>query len=429
MEPTYITLQNGGVLIYIATERFKSELLSLTFTVPLLPEAAQQNAMVQALSRRGTARYPSQLLISRHLDDLYSTAIGTGNRRTGDMQTLSFTADFLGARFVGGGMGLLPEAARMLEELLYHPYFDETGAYHAPFVESEKQVLSDAIAARINAPRSYARMRCRELLCAGEPYALSVIGEADTVAAMTPQTLAARHGALVAAAAPVFCYVGATPAAEVSALLSAVFDREFADPLPVKTDFHAHSGAPVTATEEMPLAQGKLSLGFRTALTEKDALSPALVVMNEIFGGSPASKLFLNVRERRSLCYHCSSTLDIYKGVLFADCGMRASNRAVAEEAMLAEFAALARGEISETELDAAKRSLENAYRQSHDSPAALSRFHTGRMLVGKPECVDTWREAISRVGRDEVVAAAETVAHGATFFLAGSAEEGEVEE
>ena len=191
---------------------------------------------------------------------------------------------------------------------------------------------------------------------------------------------------------------------------------------------HAHRGAPRVSTEEMPLAQGKLSLGFRTDITPKDDLSAALVVMNEIYGGSPASKLFMNVRERRGLCYSCASSLDIYKGVLFADCGMRSDNRAVCEEAMLSEFAALARGEITDTELEAAKRALANAYRQSHDSAAALARFHVGRLLVDKFEPVDEWRETISRVTRADVVAAAQRVAEGACFFLDGTLDEGESE-
>lgn len=425
MRPVVSALQNGARLVYIRTDRFKSELLSMTATMPLAAATAQENAMVQALARRGTARHPSQLLLNRHLDSMYSTCISTANRRTGDLQTLSLTADFLGARFVGGGAGLLPEVTRVLAELWQTPCTDESGAYLTAYVESEKQVLRDAIRARINAPRTYARSKCRALLCKDEPYALSLIGEADTVDALNGKALAARHQALLSAVAPVFCYVGATPAHEVAAILENCFDA-FTAPTPFATDFHAHVGAPVTATEEMPLAQGKLSIGFRTDITPKDGLSAALVVMNEIYGGSPASKLFMNVRERRSLCYSCASSLDIYKGVLFADCGMRAENRAVCEEAMLAEFAALARGEITDTEFEAAKRALVNAYRQSHDSAASLARFHVGRILVDKPEFVDDWRAQIARVTKEDVVAAASRVAEGACFFLNGTLDEGE---
>ena len=52
----------------------------------------------------------------------------------------------------------------------------------------------------------------------------------------------------------------------------------------------------------------------------RDREYPALVLCNAIFGGTPLSKLFLNVREKLSLCYYASSMLEKLKGpgVLFA---------------------------------------------------------------------------------------------------------------
>ena len=53
---------------------------------------------------------------------------------------------------------------------------------------------------------------------------------------------------------------------------------------------------------------------------------PALYVFNELFGGSPSSRLFLNVREKHSLCYYVSSLLDIRKGLLLVSSGVQAQN-------------------------------------------------------------------------------------------------------
>ncbi len=429
MEPMILPVRPHGKLIYIATDRFKSELLSLSFFVPLDSATAQQNAMVTALSRRGTVTYPTQALLNRRLDEMYSTAISTANRRTGDMQMLSFTADFLGARYVRGGRGLLPEVVSVLAELVKAPLLDSEGNYIAAFVEGEKQVLTDAIRAAINNPRGYAHAECRKLLCEGEPYGISLIGEKDTVAALTPAALAARYRALQREIAPVFCYVGSTPAGEVLALLEAAFGSLGGNAAPYAATVKAHVGEVRRGEMEMPLQQGKLSLGLRTDIRASDPLAPALMLVNEIYGGSPASKLFMNVREKMSLCYHCSSALDLYKGVLFASSGMKVANRAVAEEAMLAEFSALQKGNISKTELVAAKNALENTYRAAYDNPAVLSRFYAGRVAAGVLQTVDSWREKLLRVTRGEIVAAANRIKLGAVFFLKGTAEEGEAQE
>jgi len=242
---------------------------------------------------------------------------------------------------------------------------------------------------------------------------------------LNPNTLCARYRALMGEITPIFAYVGVAPAVEVVSLLEEAFGTLGKNQTTYTADLHAHVGEVRRATREMPVEQGKLALGFRTHIAPNDRLAPALLLANEIYGGSPASKLFLNVREKRSLCYHCSSTLDLYKGVLFASSGMKSENRTVTEEAMLAEFAALQKGEISDVELHAAKKALSNTYRTALDNPAALSRFYGGRLLAGADLSLDGWRERIAATTREEIAEAASHIRLGSIFFIKGTEGEG----
>lgn len=53
----------------------------------------------------------------------------------------------------------------------------------------------------------------------------------------------------------------------------------------------------------MDVTQGKLAMGFRCATDD----IPAMILANLLFGGTSNSKLFMNVREKLSLCYYASS--------------------------------------------------------------------------------------------------------------------------
>lgn len=415
-------------LFCIPTDRFKSEYFSLRFTVPLRAETAQKNALAVAVLGRGTKHFPTKLALNRYLDELYSTAISTRNQRLGDMQCIGLAADFLGARYVGGGDGLLPQIISIMAELLYAPVMQD-GLFCDEYVESEKNNLRDAIRAAINNPRSYALSKCRKLLCGGEPYALSLFGEEGTVDDITAVTLTERYHTLLGEIVPTFFYVGNTDPVKVAALIKAHFPSFEILPAPYAASVKMGEGKPVLAQEDMPLCQGKLSIGFRSDVSLGHRLAPAMLLLNEIYGGSPASKLFLNVRERRSLCYHCSSSVDLYKGVLFANAGMTPENRVLTEEAMLQEFSAIAKGNISKTELEAAHCSLAHSYRQVFDNPAALSDFYAGRDLIGSVDTVEDFRDAVSRVTRDDVIETAEHLRHGATFFLKGTLDGEEDEE
>ena len=344
------------------------------------------------------------------------------------MQCIGLAADFLGARYVGGGLGLLPQIVSIMAELLYAPAM-QGGLFSDEYVESEKNNLRDAIRSAINNPRSYALSKCRKLLCCGEPYALSLFGEEQTVADINAAILTERYHALLREIVPTFFYVGNTDPVKVADLIMGQFPLFDASPAAYTAIVKRGEGEIVSAQEEMPLCQGKLSIGFRSDVSLLHPLAPATLLLNEIYGGSPASKLFLNVRERRSLCYHCSSSVDLYKGVLFANAGMTPENRKQTEQAMLQEFSSLAKGNITQVEFEGAHRSLAHSYQQVFDNPAALSDFYAGRDLIGLPDTVEDFRDAVSRVTREDVIEAAEHMRQGATFFLKGTLEGEEGEE
>lgn len=417
----------SSVLFCITTDRFKSEYFSLRYMLPLTSETAQEFTLLPAVLGRGTVKYPTKLIINRRLDELYSTTVSVHNQRIGDMHCIGFCADLLGSRFVGGRYGVLPEVIEILAELLYSPAL-VNGSFRADYVESEKGHLADGIRAAINNPRGYAASKCRKLLCEGEPFALSLLGSEQTVGKITAEALTARYDAFLKDAVPTFFYVGATSPDDVAAMIGNAFPTFENTGFPYFATVKKGEGEVLCGEEEMPLCQGKLSLGFRTDISVGHRLAPAMLMLNEIYGGSPASKLFLNVRERRSLCYHCSSGADLYKGVMFANAGMTAENRRITEEAMLEEFYALSRGQISDTELEAAQRSLDHSYRQTLDNPAALADFYASRALCGNKDTLDSFHAAVNAVDKTAVIEAAEHVRHGAVFFLNGTldAEEGE---
>ena len=52
--------------------------------------------------------------------------------------------------------------------------------------------------------------------------------------------------------------------------------------------------------EELPVAQAKLVMGFRTGIFQPQKEVAAMRMAMTIFGGTPSSKLFVNVRESRA---------------------------------------------------------------------------------------------------------------------------------
>ena len=84
----------------------------------------------------------------------------------------------------------------------------------------------------------------------------------------------------------------------------------------------------------------------------------AIKVMTAIFGSGTFSKLFMNVREKLSLCYYCSARLINSKGIIAVQSGVETENIEKALEAIRNELNQVRLGNFSDEDINAAKLSL-----------------------------------------------------------------------
>ena len=172
----------------------------------------------------------------------------------------------------------------------------------------------------------------------------------------------------------------------------------------------------------MPVSQGKLALGFSTgavASADND-VSYTAIMLNEILGGSASSKLFLNVREKLSLCYYCSSSYSNFSGVMLISSGFEFKNYEVARKAIFEQIEDIKNGKISDAEFLAAQRSITSSYRQLYDSPFDLQAFFGDRALFGITDGIEEAIEKILAVTKKDISALASNIKHESSYFIEG---------
>ena len=123
-----------------------------------------------------------------------------------------------------------------------------------------------------------------------------------------------------------------------------------------------------------------------------------------------------------SLCYYCSSSFSTYSGIMTVSSGIEVKNFEAVRAAVIDQLEQIKKGNISESELYAAKRSIENAYRQLYDSPFDLQSFYSGRMLFGITDTIEDCREKLMSVSLEQIVSLANKVTLDALFFVEGTA-------
>ena len=414
-----IELLPGVTLRCFPDHRFKQGSLSIQFLRPLCEEEAALNAMIPVVLLRGCQSAPDLQAITLRLDDLYGASIGALVRKVGDYQTTGLTCGFIADDFTLDGEALLPLVAEFVKELLFEPLLED-GVFCEDFVESEKKNLISAIESQLNNKRSYAMARMMEQMCKNDPFGTPRLGRVKDVEAIDAKTLY-RHYQKVLRESPVeLFYVGKQSPALVASLLRPIFETVVRQPISMapQTPFR---GSPTGRHEEtMDVAQGKLVMGFTVPVTIRDPRFTAVQVFNTIFGSGMTSKLFMNIREKMSLCYDIGSGYHGSKGIIAVSSGIDFDKEELVKEKILEQLDACQKGQISEEELAAAKEALCSSLASTHDSPGAIESYYANGALSGLTETPERYAEKVLAVTREDVAAVAQEIKLHTVYFLKG---------
>ena len=399
--------------------RFKQGCLSFQLVRQMDGNEAHFNALIPAVLLRATNTHPDLRSITEHLDQLYGASVSTLVRRVGDYQTVGLYCGFMDDRFALPGEQVLSGMTDFLTELLLESPVQD-GGFLTDIVEGEKKNLIATIDSELNDKRAYAMSRLMKTMCSRDSFGLPRLGEKEQVAAITPRQLYDHYHKILRESPIQIFYVGSAESAEIARMLQplAVKLGSRSGILMPQTPFRDEGGKDVT--EAMDVSQGKLCMGFSTSITNRDPEFPAMQLLNTIFGAGMTSKLFMNVRERLSLCYSVGSGYYGSKGIVTVAAGIDFDKEQLTREEILRQLAECKNGNISQEELTAAKEALLSSLRATHDSPGAIEGYYATAALSGMGLSPAEYMAAVEAVELSQVVAAARSVTLHSTYFLKG---------
>ena len=413
-------LSPGVYLNYIHATKFKNGLLSAQLVTPLAAETAAPGALLPAVLRRGTERCRDMRALSCALDLLYGAGLSYTVRKKGENQCFGFVMSFIDDQYALGGEKLLEPSADLLGEVLLRPV-TANRAFLPLYVNGEKDNLIDAIRSIMDDKRDYADKRLMEEMCRGERYGVPRLGTEKAVAALNGKSLYDFYqNALMHARLELF-YCGSAEILRVEdALRHALAGLPHGERIaPVAAEHVAAPQQPRYHTESMDVTQGKLSMGFRAATEDQHAM----MLANLIFGGYSNSKLFLNVREKLSLCYYASSGYHRSKGIITVSSGVEFADYQRAHDEILAQLESVQLGDFEPWELDGAKGVLISAVRSREDSGSRMEENSLGQAATGLWETEDELIAALSAVTPERIAAAAKSMTLDTVYFLKGEDE------
>ena len=414
-----IEIASGVQLKYIETDKFKTNYFSFNFISPLSNKKAHFNALIPLVLMRGSNKYKTQSEINKRLQYLYSGDVAARNDSFGEYQIIGFKANMLDNRFAND-TDITMETVSLICSLLFDPLL-ENGKFTEAYTKGEKLNLVDIIESERNNKTRHSIIRLTEEMCANEVFGVSKLGEIENVKKITSKSLYEAYLQMLATYPVEIYFVGKCDINALASLLKKQFVNITRSVIKIpmaKTIEKAPEVKRVVDTENVK--QGKLCLGFRTGYKVEENKYYLMQLFNEVFGGSPTSKLFVNVREKMSLCYYCRSIINQRNGIMKVASGIEFDNKEIAEKAIIDQLDQIKKGNITEEEFESAKKSIRNGYLQIYDSAESMETwtFYRG-ICQSKSTPLDECNK-INTATIDDIKSVAEKMTLDTVYFLKG---------
>lgn len=418
-----IPVCEGVNFSYIHEDKFKTSRISFTMFLPLDSSTAAANAVLSEIITRTCKKYPDFVSFNRQLENLYGADIYSGIDKLGEVQVLSISGISIDDNFAFEDTQISIEVAKLLREVIFNPSVSEESFGKDDLEQSKRQIIEN-IRAEYSDKKSYARHRCEQLMCEGETFGISKYGTESKVSEVTGKGLFDTLKNNLRRARIEIMVCGNIEYKPIYDIFCEAFKGIKREKIyDCSTKVITEVGQIREFKDLIDVTQCKLTLGFRTPYASSEREVYPMKAMCALFGGTPSSKLFLNVREKLSLCYYCSCRHSSDKGIVLVESGVEKSNISKAKEEILSQLQNIQQGKFTDEEVTATKIYLIQMYGKIQDSLSSLDNWYINQSMHSKIDTPEEAIECIEKVTREEIIEAAKSTKLDTVYMLMGSEE------
>jgi zinc protease len=277
----------------------------------------------------------------------------------------------------------------------------ENPEFRADKLELAKKQMDSLISRRNDDVEDISRRESTKLAY-GRDNPLARSPEYYTVAAITREDLVALHQRAVAPNNMILGITGDFDSAAMEAKLRQAFAKlPKGDTLP-PTKMVFHPAPPgVFLVEKDDINQSEITM-VDLGTDRRNPDYHAIVVMNELFGGGFASRLFRNIRTKQGLAYDVGGGVGYgwdHPGIVRISMGTKSATTGAAIEALKHQINELVKGTVTPQELKKAKDAILNSFIFEFDSKEKVLAERMRYEFYGyPPDFLERFRAGIEKV-------------------------------
>ncbi|WP_155286226.1 EF-P 5-aminopentanol modification-associated protein YfmF [Lacticaseibacillus zhaodongensis] len=413
-----VKIVEGVHLNVVPSKQFKTTHVNIQFLAPLRRETIGARTLLTSLLETSSADYPSQNLLSAQLEKMYGASFGIGVSRSGRVHRVGASINVLDDNFTESP--LLPEAFAFLRRVLFRPLIKD-GSFDAATFARERDNLAIYLNSMNDDRGTQAGLRVQQTYFDDPAQAVPSFGTAADLGNLTAQSLVDTYTDMLQNDQIEIIVMGNVDADHVADLTRELNFAPRADlNVSIPYDQAVHGGIRLFQESE-DVKQSKLNLAYHV---QTDSFGPryyAAELAAQLFGGSPLSLLFRNVREKQSMAYYANASTNLNRHIMMVQTGIDAVNRARVEELIGEQLAMVANGKFTDGQLEAVRTGMLSDRRAALDSMQYLSDMAlTAALFPNRVVTPERELELITAATRAEVQQAAAGMQLQAVYFLKG---------
>ena len=410
---------NSGVnLVVLPTTQFKTLHIAIDFVAPALTSNISARSLLSYLMAVSARQYPTQQEVAQKTIDLYGAQYQTDVYRFGQTHHVRVTLQLPAPDYIDDGNDLLVDAFNFLQEMIFDPLLDGQKFDRKVFVKEQQSLINELESIKDDKPR-YAISQLRNITYDVPNLQSSSAGDIDLVKNLTSESLYTAYQNMISSDLVNIVVLGNVNESDVESIIKdwSISPRR----LPVLQPFYRQALRPATVEKKQyqrDINQAMLTLAMRLDVPPLDKQRFAAMVMNALLGGSPLSKLFMNVREKASLAYSIYSKWQYDTGFLLIAAGLDADKVVQAEKMIDEEILAIQNGEFEDKVVTSIKKSLINDYLSQQDSPNSQIETAFSRLLTGSETSESEWIKQVQAVTANDIRLVAKKLQIQSRFIL-----------
>ena len=404
-------------LTLIPESKFKTNLISVYIQRKLDRNEVTKNALLPGILKSGCNKYKTLGQLTDREEELYGSYLHAGASKRGESQVLGFSILSVNEKYLDEK--ILGQCIEFLNEIINNPLVID-GGFNEEYLNIEKEILKDSIMSIINDKGNYAMKRTNEIMFEGEPYSINGKGYIEDLDTIDRVGLYEHYKEVLKTSPIEIMIEGEFEETEVVELIKEkfLFDRGNIIDIP-KEEYYKEVDKVKEVKETMDIAQGKLVMGYRCNVDYLDEEKYySLLLGSRILGGGADSKLFINVREKESLCYTIYSTIQKSKSTMMVCSGIEAQNYEKTVNLVKEQVQKLKDGDITESEISNAKIAFINSLNSLNDEIGRISDFYFSQSISKNKSDLDQIKNMINKSTKEDIVEAVKNIELDTIYFL-----------